>query len=1071
MPETLVAYAVSALAAEAGASALVAGIAGAAAAGLVASALAPTQKVQGPRLGDLSVTGSAYGAVIPYVEGHPRIGGQIIWATRKKEIATTRRSGGKGGGGVKSTTYTYEIDLLILLTSCEIAGVLRVWSGGDLVFNQSTSATGGTLSASLESTAWDRFTVYGGDAAQLPDPDYEAAVGTDNAPAYRTRGTVFIKGLKLGQSGQLPNLTFEVVRDADVVEFDNFFKNDIGGDQGLKPLSLLSSYITTTRKFGPTALAIALTDRLSGGDTQESIDKQVRQNILGQEFVAEEWVYVPSLPAPGTFMTLVSIGGWHHLRLDSDGRIYPRPYDDYAFTAGGHSLFNQWNATGNVTKSPDETVTVGAWNHVVMYREGYEWWTICQGVAFHHRFEDGGATAAYFGQAGTDDGNDYWDLSDFAQMRSDNIYSNGSVYADLHLDEGGDTSYPMWLGFGMPAGAYGFYANRNSGSPATNTLLFDNFHLTKSVKYPSTSGLYVTPTNATVADDDSVTLHDFNDFSTLTAIDPTVAEVVNRLCLNAELDASQFDVTALEDIPTLVHGFAIGQVSTTRSVLEILQGCYFFGCVLYDKLYFQPRAGASEVLIPYEDLGYAEGGSAVELLPLTVGNELELPGQLAMTYNNIDGDWQTDTQYSPRVNPGQDSTEVIQVPMGFTASEAKVIVEANLLDRYVALLSSEIAVSLAYSKFVPTDPITVVGKDGSRYRFRILQRVDSGNVLKFSLVLDDATVFTQLGLTEGGTDAQTVVLAIPFTVLYLLDPPLLGDAFNQAGIYVAVQGERDDWTQASVYHSIDGVSYVLDTTLTNEVVAGPCTVALTDWSGGCVFDERSAVTVSVGRGELESVTRAQLLEDQGLNLAMIGSEVVQFRNAELISTGVYKLTGLLRGRRGTEWAMVGHAVGERFVLLTTTDVRFLGLSNADIGRARYYKGASAGERLSAVASQTITPRGVALKPFSPARITANRDTVDAVLEWLPRTRLATRFGGPVIQSAPMGEEVEAYEIDVYDDDTFTTVVRTLTSSTPTVTYTEAMEIDDYGSDSSLLYLRVYQMSQTVGRGYPLQAIL
>jgi hypothetical protein len=33
---------------------------------------------------------------------------------------------------------------------------------------------------------------------QLPDPTYEAAVGVGNAPAYRTRTTIFIEGLNLG---------------------------------------------------------------------------------------------------------------------------------------------------------------------------------------------------------------------------------------------------------------------------------------------------------------------------------------------------------------------------------------------------------------------------------------------------------------------------------------------------------------------------------------------------------------------------------------------------------------------------------------------------------------------------------------------------------------------------------------------------------------------------------------------------------------------------------------------------------------------------------------------------------
>jgi hypothetical protein len=35
----------------------------------------------------------------------------------------------------------------------------------------------------------------------------------------------------------------------------------------------------------------------------------------------------------------------------------------------------------------------------------------------------------------------------------------------------------------------------------------------------------------------------------------------------------------------------------------------------------------------------------------------------------------------------------------------------------------------------------------------------------------------------------------------------------------------------------------------------------------------------------------------------------------VLASGLYELSGLLRGRRGTEWAMASHVTGERFILL------------------------------------------------------------------------------------------------------------------------------------------------------------
>ena len=81
---------------------------------LIGAQFGPTQRLKGPRLDDLKVTGVEYGQPIGREAGHPRIAGQIWWASDKREIATTTEVG-KGGGGAEVTSYTYEIDLLVAL--------------------------------------------------------------------------------------------------------------------------------------------------------------------------------------------------------------------------------------------------------------------------------------------------------------------------------------------------------------------------------------------------------------------------------------------------------------------------------------------------------------------------------------------------------------------------------------------------------------------------------------------------------------------------------------------------------------------------------------------------------------------------------------------------------------------------------------------------------------------------------------------------------------------------------------------------------------------------------------------
>src|ERR1017187_1252972 len=181
----------------------------------------PTQKVQGDQqtIMDLRITGTEYGRSIPFLIGSASIAGQMWWNTdrRPNTVTTTTHTGGggKGGGGggtdVTSSTTTYDMDCLIGLTDNPIIGISRVWINGELIWTSDHDATDASRAASLVSTSWARLTVYNGSDTQLPDPTYEAAVGIGNAPAYRGRSYVFIEGLKLGQGGQVPNVTFEVV--------------------------------------------------------------------------------------------------------------------------------------------------------------------------------------------------------------------------------------------------------------------------------------------------------------------------------------------------------------------------------------------------------------------------------------------------------------------------------------------------------------------------------------------------------------------------------------------------------------------------------------------------------------------------------------------------------------------------------------------------------------------------------------------------------------------------------------------------------------------------------------------
>lgn len=547
----------------------------------------------------------------------------------------------------------------------------------------------------------------------------------------------------------------------------------------------------------------------------------------------------------------------------------------------------------------------------------------------------------------------------------------------------------------------------------------------------------------------------------------TVHGAVDALLQRAGLVPAEYDISELSSITTPVRSLYLSQVASTRVALEMLAQCYFFLWLGGDKITARMRGAAPAATIPWADLG-ADGSA--DCLPLRQTNDIEVPAQLALTYDNIDNDYQPDTQYSDRLLSDQVNTETLQVPLGFTAAEAKAIVEALLLDRVIGMTTATIAVGRAYSALQCGDVVLVLDADGNTWRMLIVKIEDTSGVRKLDLRLDDATVWTQSGTTTGGTQGQSTVLASPATTLELLDIPLLTDSEDRPGIYAAVTGSTAAWTGAGIYDSVDGTTYTLRGTINDPTAIGTCTTVLGSWSGGNVFDETNTVTVNVGSvSTLSSYSRDEILTGAAPGY-LVGSELLYARTAALSSPGVYVLSGLLRGRRGTEWAMAGHGSSERFVRLSYSGLRFFPLDAGDLAGLRYYKGVSSGQRLSAVTAETVTPLGITLKPFAPVDARVDRSASDHVITWRRRTRLSTRLTGALPISCPLGEASEAYEVEIFagsaQASAGTPVLRTLATTSPSATYTSAMRTAD-GTGSAIVYLRVYQLSADVGRGYPL----
>ena len=170
-------------------------------------------KIEGPRLGDLDVSSSTYGGVIPLAFGVQKVAGAMIWATDIDEDKNTRKEGGSlFGGGQKIVEYRYFANFAVAFGEGPAGGVLRIWAGDRLIADLRAGA--GAYSNHPKYS----FRIYLGTEDQEPDrlirqhiENSDEFDGHDATPAFRGLVYIVLEDLPLDEFGnRIPGITAEI---------------------------------------------------------------------------------------------------------------------------------------------------------------------------------------------------------------------------------------------------------------------------------------------------------------------------------------------------------------------------------------------------------------------------------------------------------------------------------------------------------------------------------------------------------------------------------------------------------------------------------------------------------------------------------------------------------------------------------------------------------------------------------------------------------------------------------------------------------------------------------------------
>lgn len=549
-----------------------------------------------------------------------------------------------------------------------------------------------------------------------------------------------------------------------------------------------------------------------------------------------------------------------------------------------------------------------------------------------------------------------------------------------------------------------------------------------------------------------------------------IGDIVLEQCLSVGIPEDKIDVSGLDTIPTRVRGFTSRSLTSPSSRLENLMDTYMFD--VYedgDMLVFIDRSSSETVSMDMDDIVNASDNKS---FTMTRTKDTEVPDRVKVDfvdelreYNIASVDGHTISGYSLRVD-GFTSDAVL------STDYARALADTLVHERWVS--RNSVSFTLPFSSESSGNVYLGVWKPGKSFRFphnNRLYRITKlvyGDEIEVTAKGYSPSVYSLVDHATGEVTSDGT-LSVGSTLIEFMDIPLQSaDQPNQWSPRIAAR--QSPWPGSVLVYREDGSGgYSLNTSVPVAAVMGETTTSFPSGTPS-VWDESTTLTVRLYDASESLSSRSDLSVLNGANAMLVETpsgewEVFQFVNATLNEDGTYTLSRLLRGQLGTE-AYMGDPTpaGARIVVYDTNRLGYLEGTSANLGVDLVLRYGPSGVLLGdgRYQNRTVTPAGVAFRPYAPVDLKQALSGSDIVLSWKRRTR----YDGDAwdVVEVPLNEEYERYEVDIYDG---ASVVRTIVvDNSETVTYTAAQQTEDFGSTQSSVEWKVYQMSATFGRGSP-----
>nr|WP_298924899.1 phage tail protein [uncultured Erythrobacter sp.] len=473
------------------------------------------------------------------------------------------------------------------------------------------------------------------------------------------------------------------------------------------------------------------------------------------------------------------------------------------------------------------------------------------------------------------------------------------------------------------------------------------------------------------------------------------------------LDALVPGITAEADNNTLDHarGFA-DEGGPLTSSLSAINRVFPLACTVRDntlRLSVDSDLPAAVTVLPRQ-LYSRDAEDANERHRKRGAREIREP--LAVRYYDEDRDYQPGVQRANGLRV--DGREVtIDLPATLTADGAKKLANSN------AQLSNWAKEQVIWrigelNPDVGAGSIVRLPDAPGFWQVKSWEWYDRGIELALSRI---APTIGELPQSDPGVSNPPLDLAVPPTSLRFIEVPRDGISDPSTPLlYAATSAPNSAWAGATLYTEQGAALEQAGSTSSRRALTGILLEPATP-SPAVIFEPTATLSISVIASDL-AIAEADLVGiANGANRLLVGGEIIQFACAEEVAEGHWRLSGLLRGRGGTEHiAISGHSSGTSVTLLNDKLVPLanpISLSNAESRIAAIGRGDD-----DAVYAN-LENQGLSRRPLCPVH-SRIMWSPEGALEafWTRRARGAWRWD--TLQEVPLIEDEEQYLVGLGD---------------------------------------------------------